>query len=245
LTRNRPTVWWPDTAEELIVLQRRLAEERPPRWQAPPGAAAVAACFVTFSNGNNAGSLDRVDGTGVEKAWGAVVTMRNRQVLGSAVVQGTVAVAYEPGLLALREGRLLESAVRSLTQPPDLLLVNATGRDHPRRAGLALHLGAALDLPTIGVTDRPLLASGDPPADHRSANSPLLLEGELVGYWLRTRSGSRPVAVHEGWRVEADTARSVVMASVRRARTPQPLRRARHIARLARVNATGANRNGK
>ncbi|HEY8236284.1 MAG TPA: endonuclease V, partial [Gaiellaceae bacterium] len=72
--------------------------------------------------------------------------------------------AYEPGLLALREGPVLETAVRALTARPDALLVDATGRDHPRRAGLALQLGAILDLPSVGVTHRPLLADGDWPA---------------------------------------------------------------------------------
>jgi deoxyribonuclease V len=64
--------------------------------------------------------------------------------------------------------------------------VDATGRDHPRRAGLALQLGAILDLPSVGVTHRPLLADGDWPADARGARSPLRIDDELVGYWLRT-----------------------------------------------------------
>lgn len=63
-------------------------------------------------------------------------------------------------MLALREGPLLEAAVRALDERPDVLLVNATGRDHPRRAGLAVQLGTLLELPTIGVSHRPLLATG-------------------------------------------------------------------------------------
>src|SRR5436305_1869658 len=78
---------------------------------------------------------------------------------------GPAGAAYEPGLLALRAGRLLEDAVRRLPRSPDVLLVNATGRDHPRRAGLALQLGAVLGVPTVGVTHRPLLAAGEWPAD--------------------------------------------------------------------------------
>jgi deoxyribonuclease V len=97
--------------------------------------------------------------------------------------------------------------VRSLPGRANALLVNATGRDHPRRAGLALQLGAALALPTAGVTHRPLFASGDWP-DETGAHSPLLLEGDLVGYWLRTRAGTRPLAVHAAWRTNPDTASS-------------------------------------
>lgn len=149
-------------------------------------------------------------------------------------MQGAAGAPYEPGLLALREGAQLEAAVRGLPQPPDVLLVDGTGRDHPRRAGLALHLGAVLGLPTIGVTHRPLVAAGDWPPDERGARRPLLLDGELVGYWLRTREGTRPLAVHAAWRTDADTAAEVVLA-VSRVRTPEPLRDARRRAREARA----------
>jgi hypothetical protein len=69
---------------------------------------------------------------------------------GTTVVPGYAGAPYEPGLLALREGAILEAAVRTLRELPDALLVDATGGDHPRRAGLALQLGAALELPTVG-----------------------------------------------------------------------------------------------
>jgi hypothetical protein len=96
---------------------------------------------------------------------------------------------YRPALLSLRQGPLLEQAVRPLPITPEVLVVNATGRDHPRRAGLALHLGAVLGLPTVGVTTRPLVAQGARPPDARGATAPLLLDNEVVGYWVRTRQG--------------------------------------------------------
>jgi deoxyribonuclease V len=161
--------------------------------------------------------------------------LRADHLLGSAVVSGKAGAAYAPGLLALREGPLLERSVRAAGVLPDVLIVNATGRDHPRRAGLALHLGAVLDLPTIGVTHRPLAAAGGEPGAERGARSPLLLRGEVVGYWLRTQKGARALAVHSAWRTDPDTAAAVVLAATRRARTPEPLRRARELARLARA----------
>jgi deoxyribonuclease V len=114
-------------------------------------------------------------------------------------------------------------------------LANASGRDHPRGAGLALHLGAALELPSLGVTDRPLLASGPDPAAGRGATSPVTLDHSEVARRLRTRAGARPIVVHAGWRTDLDTAVSVVRGTTRRARTPEPLRRARREARLARA----------
>jgi deoxyribonuclease V len=170
-----------------------------------------------------------------DRAWAAAALAGD-----VAVIEGTAGAGYEAGLLALREGALLEAAVRALPEPPRLLLVNATGRDHPRRAGLALHLGAVLDLPTIGVTHRTLLASGEWPADEHGAASPLVVEDELVGYWLRTRRGTRPLAVHAAWRTDPETAVGVVLASVGRARTPEPLRLARRAARAARALSQSA-----
>jgi len=80
-------------------------------------------------------------------------------VLDQAVVQVVVGAAYVPGLLALREGPALAAAVSALRRRPEVLLVDASGADHPRRAGLAVHLGWALDVPTVGITSRPLLAA--------------------------------------------------------------------------------------
>jgi deoxyribonuclease V len=137
----------------------------------------------------------------------------------------------------LRSGRgpLLEQAVRALPIAPEVLVVNATGRDHPRRAGLALQLGAVLGLPTVGMTTRPLVAEGDWPADQRDATAPLLLGGEVVGCRVRTRAGAKPVAVHAAWQTDALDAVRVVLAATRRARTPEPLRRARTLARTRRA----------
>ena len=93
-----------------------------------------------------------------------------------------------------------------------------------------------LDLPTVGVTHRPLLADGEWPPDERDAERPLLLAGERVGSWLRTRPGTRPLAVHAGWRTDPETALAVVRASLRGTRTPEPIRLARRAARTARAH---------
>jgi deoxyribonuclease V len=217
---------WPEGAENLAAEQRRLADARPAPWL-PGREVAIGACFVCFVRGESG------PGRAGDRAWAAAAAVGAETV----VVRGEAGAPYEPGLLALREGALLAAAVRGLPQPPDVLLVDASGRDHPRHAGLALHLGAVLDLPTVGVTHRPLLAEGDWPADERGATSPLLLEGELVGYWLRTRAGRRPLAIHAAWRTDPDIAVTVALAATGTARTPTPLREARRAARTARATA--------
>lgn len=160
---------------------------------------------------------------------------------GRGVAIATTGVAgapYQSGLLALREGSLLEAAVRELPERPGVLLVNATGRDHPRRAGLALHLGAVLDLPTVGVTHRPLVAEGAWPQLVCGSSSALIVDGELVGFWLCTRTGARPLVVHAAWRTEPEGALCVVRsAGSKGARTPEPIREARRVARGSRARA--------
>jgi deoxyribonuclease V len=218
---------WPRTADELVAIQQELAAARPPLWT-PAGPRAIGACVVAFPRGRTGA------GAAGDPGWAAAAVLRGGVVLAEATVGGEAGAPYAPGFLALREGRLHEAAVRALENPPDVLLVDATGRDHPRRAGLALQLGAVLGLPTIGVTHRPLLAAGAWPDDARGATAALLLDGERVGAWLRTRRGTRPVAVHAGWRTDVDTAVAVVLAAAGRHRTPEPVRHARRLARVTR-----------
>lgn len=218
---------WPDSADELIHLQRELGRAAPAPWH-PEGREATAGCFVCFARGPSG------PGRAEDEAWAAAALLEDDS-LAVATVTGRAGAGYEPGLLALREGALLESAVRRLPRLPDVLLVDATGRDHPRRAGLAVQLGSVLGVPTVGVTHRPLAAAGSWPADEPGARAPLLLEGELVGYWLRTRRGRRPLSVHAAWRTDPDTAVEVVLAATRGVRTPEPLRRARRAARELRA----------
>lgn len=217
---------WPRTAAELERVQGGLAQETPVAWAMAPDAS-VGAVFVCFGRGGQ-GPGERGD-----LGWAGAVVERRHRIVASCV-EGEAGAPYRPGYLALREGPLLSAAVRGLRSLPAVLIVNATGRDHPRRAGLALHLGAILDLPTIGVTNRLLVARGEWPDDRPGAAAPLILGGENVGYWLRVRSGVKPIAIHAGWRTDPRTALDVVRSVRGPVRTPRPLRRARTIARLAR-----------
>ena len=215
---------WPASADELIAAQLELRGAAPPPWRAS-GEVLVGGSFVCFGRGK------RGAGAAGDPGWAGAALSHGP----TAVVAGPAGAPYEPGLLALREGPLLEAAVRALPEPPEVLIVNATGRDHPRRAGLALHLGAVLELPTIGVTHRLLVAHGEWPADERGEQSPVTLDGETVGAWVRTRAGTRPLAVHPGWRTDLDTAVELALAVTPERRTPEPLRLARRAARSARA----------
>jgi deoxyribonuclease V len=221
----------PETGS-LEAVQRRLAalgDERPIwRW-VEGGSLRVAGVFAAPLRG-----LVGL-GTAGDRAWAAAVVLEDGEVVDEAVVAGTFSASYRPGYLALRQLALLEPAVRALRVRPDVLLVNATGRDHPRRAGLALHLGAVVGVPTVGVTDRPLAAEGAAPGPERGARSELLLNGEVVGFRVRTRTAARPVCVSAGWMTDAETAARIVLAVSGAERTPLPVREARHRAREARA----------
>lgn len=198
-----------------------------------PADLAVAGVYVTYPSG-----VGGPGGAG-EPLWAAAVLMQGGGVVAEAVERGQTGAAYVAGLLALRCGPLLERAVRALPQRPDLLIVDATGRDHPRRAGLAVHLGALLDVPAVGVTNRALLAAAAPVADRRGAASPLLLNGEVVGYSVRTARGVNPVHAHAAWRTSPELALRAALSLTTGRRTPEPLRRARTLARVARARDEG------
>jgi len=221
---------WPRSARELMDAQLLLAAAQPPPWRPPSTTPVVGACVVCFPRGQTG------PGARGDRGWAAAAALHGRRVVAEAIVTGAAGGPYAPGLLGLREGPLLEAAVRGLAVVPDVVLVDATGRDHPRRAGLAMHLGSVLGLATVGVTHRPLLADGACPADTRGATAALLLDGERVAAWLRTRPSARPLVVHAGWRTDVDVAVQVVMATARGHRTPEPLRHARRLARIARAH---------
>lgn len=231
-----PVLGWPATDAELALVQEKLARERPAPWFPPRGALAVAGVALVSSRGAS-GRGAAGDPSFAAAALLEVGEGRPPREIAASRVRGAAGAPFETGLLALREGPLLEAAVRALPGRPDVLLVHAAGRDHPRRAGLALMLGAALDLPSVGVTARPLLARGDEPAEGAGASSALVLEGEEVGAWVRTRAGVRPVAVHCGWRTSPDVAVRVALLAAAGVRMPEPLRRALEVARAERAAA--------
>ena len=220
---------WPTDAESLIEAQRELAQADPEPWRPARDEPRIGGCWVCFPRGLSG------RGNPGDPAWAAATVLRGGETVDVEVRRGTAGASYHPGLLALRLGRLMEETVRAMSATPDVVLLDATAHDHPRGAGLALQLGAELGLPTVGVTHRPLLAEGPWPGDRRGATSPLRVGARVVGCWMRTRAGVRPLAVHPGWRVDLATAVELVAASTTgQRRTPEPLRRARQLARSAR-----------
>jgi deoxyribonuclease V len=211
---------WPTTPDALAREQERLASLAREPWTPRPGPLRVGACAVVFGRGGR-------DDLG----WAAAVVEEVGEVIATSTHVARAEAPFQAGQLALREGPILEVVVRGLRRGPDVLLVAAAGRDHPRGAGLALHVGAVLDVPTVGVTDDPLLAAGDEPASAWASMAPLRLGGEIVAYRVRTRGGTKPIVAHAAWRTSAEVAADVVLGSCVLARWPEPMREARRLAR--------------
>jgi deoxyribonuclease V len=137
---------------------------------------------------------------------------------------------YIPGLLSFREIPVLLDALEKLTIVPDLLLCDGQGRAHPRRFGIACHLGVLTDLPTIGVAKSLLVGHYENLPDERGAWRPLLHQEEVIGAALRTRRGVSPVYVSIGHRVCLETAIDYVMRCCTKYRLPETTRRAHGLA---------------
>ncbi|WP_457614862.1 endonuclease V [Methanopyrus sp.] len=156
------------------------------------------------------------------RAAAVVLDPETYEVLDHRVVQGTTDVPYEPGFLAFREGPLALKALEGLNF--DLLFVHGHGVAHPRRAGLASHLGVALNVPTVGVARRPLVGKSEWEPSREGDAAPLVHRGEIVGYLVRTSAEARPVVVSPGHRCDLEDAVRWTLRLVRTGKWPEPLR---------------------
>ncbi|MFB0620663.1 endonuclease V [Streptomyces sp. AGS-58] len=214
---------WPATEEEARAVQdglrgRVVLDEPGP----PPGTGLVTGVDVAYDDG-----LDLVAAAAV------VLDAATLEVVAEATAVGRVSFPYVPGLLAFREIPTVRAALDRLMCPPGLVVCDGYGVAHPRRFGLASHLGVLMDLPTIGVAKNPFTFTYDDPAPARGSSAPLLDGTEEVGRALRTRDGVKPVFVSAGHRVGLGTALAHTLALTPRYRLPETTRRADALCRRA------------
>jgi deoxyribonuclease V len=211
---------WQVSVEEAIAIQRKLAalvQQRP--LPAPPQTVAGVDMSVRE---------DRVQAAVV------VLALPELTVVDQARWEGPVVFPYVPGLLSFREAPAVLAALAQLQVWPDLILADAQGIAHPRRLGLASHLGVLLEMPTVGVAKSRLTGRAVEPDQDRGAWTSLMDRGEQVGVVLRTRPNVNPVYVSVGHRITLDEAVTWTMRCTTRYRLPEP-------ARLAhRLSKTGA-----
>jgi deoxyribonuclease V len=166
-----------------------------------------------------------------EMAKGAVVVLSypELRVVETKVVNGELDFPYIPGLLSFRESPLILAACERLTATPDLILVDGQGVAHPRRMGLASHLGLFLNTPTIGCAKSLLCGRHEMPGDKPGSYAEVVDRGETIGVVLRTKSVTKPIYVSIGHKIDLQTAIYWVLECCRGYRLPEPTRLA-HLA---------------
>ncbi|WP_443089299.1 endonuclease V [Yinghuangia sp. ASG 101] len=226
---------WPTTAEEARALQDRL---RPLVDATGPGPARV----------RRVAGLDVAYAEDSDRLAAAVVVLdaATLTVVERSVVRGRAQFPYVPGLFAFRELPSLLAALDGLAVAPDLLVCDGQGLAHPRRFGLACHVGVHTGIPSIGVGKTAFVGTYDAPAPERGSASDLVLDGETVGAVLRTQHGVKPVFVSVGHGLDLATACRHVLALSPRFRLPETTRQADRACRdaLAEGEADAVERTG-
>ena len=217
---------WQVTPTEAIAIQKRLA---PLVRQGPlPGPVhLVAGLDVAFSK------ADRLCFAGVV-LW----NLREQKVLETRIAVEPLTFPYVPGLLSFREGPALLAALRKLRQEPDLLMCDGQGIAHPRRLGIASHLGVLTGLASIGCGKSRLVGTHQEPLREKGARSLLRDGDEIIGSVLRTRTGVRPLFVSIGHRIDLPAAEELVLACCTRYRLPEPIRLADQLVAAAKRDST-------
>jgi deoxyribonuclease V len=215
---------WPEDAKEAVAVQKRLRQQV--RLEDDFGELRTIAGVDT--------AFPKREGEPVTQCAIVVFSYPELQVLEQATSQLPVNFPYVPGLLAFREGPAIEAALAKLSQMPDLLMFDGHGYAHPRRMGIASHLGVRLDHPSIGCAKSILTGRAEEPGPNPGDHTPLLAaDGELLGYALRTKARCKPVYISGGHRVSHETAVRIVMACVRGYRLPEPTRLADQLSKTA------------
>ncbi|MBW2090892.1 MAG: deoxyribonuclease V [Deltaproteobacteria bacterium] len=174
---------------------------------------------------------------GMARAAAVVLDFPGLEVMECAVAVRPVAFPYIPGLLSFREGPVILEALGKLTVRPDLIIFDGQGQAHPRRLGIASHIGLLANLPAIGCAKSRLCGEHDEPDLERGSLAPLVDSGETIGAVVRTRSGVKPVFVSPGHRVDLPASVKYVLACCKGFRLPETTRWAHRVASEERIMA--------
>jgi deoxyribonuclease V len=218
---------WSLSPTKAIALQKELAQLASFRSECSLRASQllVAGCDVSYERTNN-------------YCFGAIIVAdyQRGQIIEEAVAAAPANFPYVPGLLSFREIPVLLEAFANLQHRPSLLFAEGQGRAHPRRFGLATHLGVIFDLPALGCAKSRLIGHHRTPAERRGASATLLdpANGETIGAVLRTRRGVKPVYVSQGHKLSLAQCLRITLRLTGSCRMPDLLRRAHTLANEAR-----------
>jgi deoxyribonuclease V len=212
---------WSLSSSRAAAIQRELARRvriepltRPVR--------LIAGLDVAFST-------DGADCLGGVVLW----DLAERRIIEQHVARRRLQFPYVPGLLSFREAPALLAALRQLRTTPDLLMCDGQGLAHPRRFGIACHLGVLCDLPSVGCAKSRLIGEHEVPPPARGAAVPLHHRNEIIGTVLRTQTDVRPLYVSVGHRINLESTQRLVLDCSVRYRLPEPTRLADQLAARA------------
>ncbi len=206
---------WGVSVQEAREIQRKLA--------------AVVSCHSAIvSEPRRIAGLDisPPDATGTVRAAAVILSYPTLEIEELSVAEGNPGFPYIPGYLSFRETPVLTDALERLKLSPDIIVTDGHGMAHPRRFGLACHIGLITDTPTIGCAKSVLIGKHGPLGEEAGSRADMLDREEVVGMALRTRTGVRPVYVSVGHKVDLQTAADWALACCRGKRLPETTRMA-------------------
>src|SRR5262245_41749682 len=218
---------WPTTLEEAQAIQHRLRTQ-----------------VIAYDDFGEVRTIAGVDagyegdpqaGQAIARAAVVVLAYPSLQPLDYVVARRPAPFPYVPGFLSFREAPAVLAALDELRVRPDLLICDGQGIAHPRRFGIACHIGLLSGIPSIGCAKSLLVGRHPPVPDERGATAPLMHRGEQIGVALRTRPGTKPLFVSTGHRVSLPTAIEYVMSCTTKYRLPETTRAADGLASHGRV----------
>ena len=211
---------WPSKVAEARVIQESL-RHRVITEGGPPSLRRIAGVDIHVA-----------PATGLTWAAIAVLEWPGLELCQSVLAAVPTGFPYVPGYLSFREIPAALAALALVDPAPDLLMVDGHGIAHPRRMGIAAHLGVLTDLPTIGVAKSRLCGKHQEPPAERAGRVALTDKGQTIGIVLRSRVRSRPLYVSIGHRIALDPAVELVLATLTRYRLPEPTRVADRLSRM-------------
>jgi deoxyribonuclease V len=210
---------WPTTVQEAVQVQQQLRDQ--------------VICKDDFTEIKSVAGVDvgfEAGGT-ITRAAIAVLSWPDLQRLESAIARQPTCFPYIPGFLSFREVPAVIDALNQLKNLPDLLLCDGQGLAHPRRLGIACHLGLLVNIPSIGVAKSRLIGHHAELSQDRGAWQPLIDKEEIVGAVLRTRAQTNPLYISSGHRISLETAIAYVMGCTTRYRLPETTRWADYLSK--------------
>lgn len=208
-----PHISWPENAAEAVAIQQSLRQRVRIEENASP-ITRIAGIDVSYDLKNN-----------LSRAVVIVMDAATLQLCATPIAtQIETRFPYIPGLLSFREIPVILTALARLEIVPDLLMVDGHGIAHPRRLGIAAHLGALMDMPAIGVAKKKLVGSYNEPGPDKGEHSVLTHKGEPIGTVLRSKERVKPIFVSPGHRISHTQALAITQACLTRYKLPEPTR---------------------